>query len=308
MARDLEAELVEHPEDRGEILIEAADAWHLAGEHDRAVELLTEAAALGGEDGGHARVALAEVLFDLDRGAEAATQLDALRADPLPDPAPYYLAGELMAERGDFEQALTWFELAAGQLTEDDIADMATESEVFSPAAAILAGRLNARQELGLPVDELDESVLALDSDFDGFGDLDARIAEGEPPAEVRVLFWPRAEVAPAHARWPELVESADADAVLREHEVANQDMSVAGVARITMVPLTTAKLADFAARTGGDPLSDITRRACLDEIVDEGGLIDWPPARNEPCWCGSAAKYKKCCGRPDSAQAPPRE
>ncbi|MFB6784581.1 SEC-C metal-binding domain-containing protein [Streptomyces sp. NPDC056352] len=24
-----------------------------------------------------------------------------------------------------------------------------------------------------------------------------------------------------------------------------------------------------------------------------------WPPARNEPCWCDSGRKYKKCCGTP---------
>jgi len=22
-----------------------------------------------------------------------------------------------------------------------------------------------------------------------------------------------------------------------------------------------------------------------------------WPPGRNDPCWCGSGTKYKKCCG-----------
>jgi len=25
-------------------------------------------------------------------------------------------------------------------------------------------------------------------------------------------------------------------------------------------------------------------------------------PGRNEPCWCGSARKYKKCCGTPGFA------
>lgn len=170
VARELEAELDDHPEERGELLVEAGHAWHQAGEHDRAFELLTEAVALGGEDGGHARVALAEVLFDLDRGAEAATQLDALRAEPLAQPGPYYVAGELMVEREDYEQALTWFDLAAGRLTEDDLAELAADSDLFSPAAAVLAGRLNARQELALPVDQLDELVLALDAldDFDG--------------------------------------------------------------------------------------------------------------------------------------------
>ncbi|WP_232835980.1 SEC-C domain-containing protein [Actinocorallia populi] len=33
--------------------------------------------------------------------------------------------------------------------------------------------------------------------------------------------------------------------------------------------------------------------------ITPEGELVPWPPERNDPCWCGSGAKYKKCCGRP---------
>jgi tetratricopeptide (TPR) repeat protein len=28
------------------------------------------------------------------------------------------------------------------------------------------------------------------------------------------------------------------------------------------------------------------------------GELIAWPPERNQPCWCGSGQKYKRCCGR----------
>jgi len=27
------------------------------------------------------------------------------------------------------------------------------------------------------------------------------------------------------------------------------------------------------------------------------GELIDWPPERNQACWCGSGRKYKRCCG-----------
>ncbi|ROO82838.1 SEC-C motif-containing protein [Actinocorallia herbida] len=33
--------------------------------------------------------------------------------------------------------------------------------------------------------------------------------------------------------------------------------------------------------------------------FTPEGELIPWPPERNDACWCGSGAKYKKCCGRP---------
>jgi hypothetical protein len=34
------------------------------------------------------------------------------------------------------------------------------------------------------------------------------------------------------------------------------------------------------------------------DELPD-GRRVVWPPPRNNPCWCGSGAKYKKCCGGP---------
>jgi len=29
----------------------------------------------------------------------------------------------------------------------------------------------------------------------------------------------------------------------------------------------------------------------------DRSRVIAWPPGRNDPCWCGSRRKYKKCCG-----------
>jgi thioredoxin-like negative regulator of GroEL len=80
-ARQLESDLEEYPDERGEILLEAGDAWHRAGHSQRAIALLTEAVALGGEDGGNARVALADVLFDIGRDEEARAQLGALRSD-----------------------------------------------------------------------------------------------------------------------------------------------------------------------------------------------------------------------------------
>ncbi|MFE3459325.1 SEC-C metal-binding domain-containing protein [Nocardiopsis aegyptia] len=34
---------------------------------------------------------------------------------------------------------------------------------------------------------------------------------------------------------------------------------------------------------------------------MDDPRLVPWPPQRNETCWCGSARKYKKCCGSPSN-------
>ena len=37
-----------------------------------------------------------------------------------------------------------------------------------------------------------------------------------------------------------------------------------------------------------------------------DSGLIPWPPGRNEPCWCASGHKYKKCCAAPASVDTEP--
>ncbi|HYT10654.1 MAG TPA: SEC-C metal-binding domain-containing protein [Mycobacteriales bacterium] len=75
--------------------------------------------------------------------------------------------------------------------------------------------------------------------------------------------------------------------------------MSERGIGRISVVPGTAAGLAGFAERTGGDPLDSAVRQAYVDELVSQGSTVAWPPPRNSRCWCGSAAKYKRCCGSP---------
>ncbi|MFD2468120.1 SEC-C metal-binding domain-containing protein [Amycolatopsis silviterrae] len=293
-AAQLEAELEQYPEERGEILVEAAQAWRQAGDDDRAVALLTQAVALDGEEGGNARVELAEVLFDLGRTEQAQAQLEELRSQPLSTPVPYHLAAELMEYRGELPEAAAWFDLAAARLTKQELADRNAEFGFLTHASNIVTGRRRVRQALGLTPDELDESVQSAPQWAE-----DLVGASAQPPGEVRVLFWPRAEIPRAHEAWPHLVEHTEADAIMADREKANRELSETGVARILMVPLTTAKLQEFATRTGLDPAEEDTRLACLNEIFEEGGALSWPPARNEPCWCGSGAKYKKCCGRP---------
>ena len=76
--------------------------------------------------------------------------------------------------------------------------------------------------------------------------------------------------------------------------------MTADGDLRVVMVMITPDELADFAVRTGGDALDKGTRNALLIERFDAGDGHVWPPERNAPCWCGSGAKYKKCCGTPN--------
>ncbi|MEP6526285.1 MAG: SEC-C domain-containing protein [Nocardioidaceae bacterium] len=190
--------------------------------------------------------------------------------------------------------------MAVSLLSEHEMAHRHGEVGLFSFANVILAGRRRVREALGLPPDELDHSVPHPRSNPSiHANDLSQCLAHGAPsPDVVRVLFWPRDEIPGAHERWPKLVEHADTDAIVRERGMANRELSQGGVARITMVPLTASELKQFAARTGGDPVDATTRRACMEKIISEGGVISWPPPRNAPCWCGSGTKYKKCCGR----------
>jgi tetratricopeptide (TPR) repeat protein len=305
LGRELEAELEDYPDERREILSEAAEAWHRAGEHDRALELLGQAVALEGDEAGHARVDLADVLFDLGRIDEAREQLAALRRDRPSSAGPYHLAGELLEERGEYQEALVWFNMAYSRLSANEISERGPEWGLFCYAGQILTGRRRVREAIGIPPDELDDSVPEPESLLptpNAFADEErlrsdpAALGSSRP---VRVLFWPRGQIPAAHERWPELVEHTDTEVIYREREGANRELAETGYTRISMVPLSVAKLSEFAERTGRDPRDEATRHACMSEIAAAGEAISWPPGRNEPCWCGSGRKYKKCCGRP---------
>ena len=54
---------------------------------------------------------------------------------------------------------------------------------------------------------------------------------------------------------------------------------------------------AEFADREGNDPAESATRAAYGAHLGYLERTRPWPPGRNEPCWCGSGKKYKKCCG-----------
>jgi hypothetical protein len=286
-ATALEAMLDGTSGDRGELLVEAAEHWRLAGNDERAITLLDEAIAMGGADGGHARVVLVDVLFGQDRVTAAEEQLDMLRRGR-PAPGPCHMAAELMEERGDLQEALRWFNIAVSRLSDQQMA----ERGFLSFADNIIGGRRRIRGALGLPPDSLDESMQAHDRQAEDFI---RELTPPKSPAETQVLFWPRAEIPRARETWPGLIERDDVDAVVADREAANRKLAATGVKKIVMVPQIVARLLERA-----DPMGDETRRAYAAELVAEGRTISWPPERNSPCWCGSAVKYKRCCGRPN--------
>lgn len=68
---------------------------------------------------------------------------------------------------------------------------------------------------------------------------------------------------------------------------------------KIILIAACADAPADRAEREGGTVEDAQSRRAYLHEQTRSGNFAYWPPARNAPCWCGTGAKYKKCCGAP---------
>ena len=296
-ALDLEAEAREYPDDRGEILMEAAAAWRRAGDDARASALLEGLVADGGEDGCDARVELAAQLLDLDQPDDALARLAELARDPALHDGHCRWAAELLAEHGRPREALRWYDRLVARMAPDRL-DAVREADGWLALESIaLRGRREVRRELGLPPDETDEMVP--DPPEGGLNAMLERLAGLERrtphPPVYRVLIFQRAERAEAHRRWPD--DYDDDPGHYAEVERRRRAHAEAG-GRAVIVPGTVAELVAFAETHGGSPLDEEVRKRYCASIADARTLT-WPPARNAPCWCGTGVKYKKCCGRP---------
>lgn len=71
----------------------------------------------------------------------------------------------------------------------------------------------------------------------------------------------------------------------------------------LLIVPLRASELTRWVADNQADERDPAQLRAryAADLGRDLSRTIAWPPGRNEPCWCGSGRKYKKCCAAPGS-------
>lgn len=294
----LEAEAEAYPEERGEILLTAAAEWLRCGEVERATGLLAGLIDTGGEDGCWARAELAEHLFAEGRVADGYLQLSSLASDPALRDSHCGLVAELLAGRGDLDGALQWYDRFVARLTSEEIEQLRGPRGWLQFASVTLRGRRQVSRELGLPPDAMDEIVpVAPGVGPLNLDDLHEHLdAARTPPRQLRMLTFQRAERAEARRRWPEVYPETDQEyypaAERRWRELAER-----GVPTIRVVPVTVTGLVSFAEQTGGSPTDSAVKIRYLDTVADQEATA-WPPQRNAPCWCGSAVKYKKCCGR----------
>lgn len=304
-AVELEQEADRYPEERAEILQEAAGMWKHAGDTDRAEALLRQVLDLGGDESGFARFELVELC--LERGAEddAWAHLAALEKTESAGSGPAELVAELLDERGDHDAALRWFDRAVDRaavdrmLADSKFADVGTMMTLF--------GRQRCRRNRGLPPDELDRAADAAEdfrqelvANLDRLGS-DEAVPGRSPAPATDMLVWPRDEIARAAEKWPD-VFAADLTAYCGDVErqlrrLADQQHRKT----ITLLVGTAEGFEQHLRGTGGDAADESARQSYATHLRELGRTTSWPPERNQLCWCGSARKYKKCCGGPGS-------
>jgi len=302
-----------------ELLDEVAHAQARLGHHDDAIATVERAIAGGAEATPDPRADIAEFHLMAGRVDQATSLYRRLRFEDPEDVWLYNAAGMAHQDVGMHEQALAWLEqgldvaMAAedpervvGQLAElRRISLVALGQDPDDPVDALVDDFLArpgqpARQPgPGGALRDVDAGSRPVGHRADRYGqERDAQEAWGA--STVAFGWFLRGELDEAVRRWPALADVWEGDdeqsyaRALQGHLVT---FSRAGGTKPRIAPLTVEGLRSWARTAGQDPGSRSARANYAAIVSQRGDAMAWPPGRNEPCWCGSGTKYKRCCG-----------
>lgn len=272
-------ELSEHAREAGvgDLYDNLAEVAADEGDFGRAVRAQRRAIELGCELPVLARQMLGWYLLKDGQRRAGEVEFDALRRELGDDPELLIVLGNARSDAGHAAEALEAFDQALAGAKERDDDDAIRSARVE---------RRDCRSRLGLPFD--DDDRLARPAPL---------VAPSADQAAVAVGWFPRDQRAAALERWPELEgDLADGDAYCRSLDARLHELRRTTGRRPLVVPLRVDELTAHAERRGLDPAAGSTRADLAAELARRGKAIAWPPARNEPCWCDSGRKYKRCC------------
>jgi hypothetical protein len=256
------------------------DTLETSGRYDEAIAVLGELQEVTGEDQ-RWHVAWMHVLAG--RRGEADAIWAALEREHPGDPTAPFLAGSAHAEADEPAVAAELFARAL-ELALRGGADGETLRQIVGARSEALAAA-------GLEPEAIDESArLAL-----------ARAAAQGTDTPVATPYLGPEEFALAVEAWPGFAADWREDghaAYALELDRRMRALAPGAPRRPVVVPLTVATVREHSAASGLDEDAAEARARAAYEIAQEGGALAWPPGRNEPCWCGSGGKYKRCCGR----------
>lgn len=297
-----DADLARHLEQRGDAgapgtsgraawLSHAGEYWELAHQPARARGCYERAAQDGGPTWIDPRAQLLRVLFELGEESRTEALLDELRRDVRDGRARgpvHEFVGEALELNGRLDQALRWYQSGLTRSQGDD--------------DGCLNGRYRVRRALALPHDRYD--AVCEERRRDRLADLESEIQElsdvraGRRSATLTLLYWPAEQLDRLLARWPAMGEDYGADDTAHRTTVERHLRKLAAEgALVTVGRGSVEEYVEFAERTDRDPADSATRAGYAAHLGFLGSTVAWPPGRNEPCWCASGRKYKKCCG-----------
>ena len=247
----------------------AADLAEKCRDGEQALALSRRAveAARGTDEENWTRARHADLLLRFGHDDDGMRELGALRHLLTRDESAAVYVTEALTENGHLELAEEW--LTAALLTSVDAVERAEPGSSAEEAAqeieyALARKRRVVRRDLGLPPDEMDQEIDDIEDGSPG-----PRCCSGPRPRSTRCS--PRSPIGlrPSGSTWDE--HRMWIEQVLQEEG---------------SVPVEVATPELLRANLAGEDVAE----------VETGPFLEWPPGRNEPCWCGSRGKYKKCC------------
>jgi tetratricopeptide (TPR) repeat protein len=314
--------------ERAELLDELASEYETLGRIEDALAAADAAVAAGSRSAPDPRCRRAEILMRAGRVAEAEPIWAAVRVDTPDDVWLYNNAGLEYAAAGDDETSLRWLTdglrlaLDSGdpERLVDQLADLRraslealqqAEDDLQKEAAAFLDAERQAKAARRAAV--ATPTLGASPPPRPIPGTLPPR--SGQPTqarAEIAWAWLPADEYEKAVQAWPDMAEGViDAPTgrithaeYCRELQRRLSDAADSGLIRNKIAPLRVDAFSAWCAANDREPGSDVRAAYAADMArLRDPSLISWPPKRNEPCWCGSGRKYKKCCAAPGAAR-----
>jgi tetratricopeptide (TPR) repeat protein len=285
------------PSDAGYAIALAADVAEAAGDTSEAVALARRAVALADETDPeylYPHGLLARLLGAQGDREAADAMLERLRAALTTKDQAAHVLAEAAESMNAQQTALNWLTEALDVLAPDRD-DLPLPGRGFEIVAELLMARHDLREGMGLPHDADDELADRIDAAF-------AEAVEDLIDLTMSVLFFPQNELEGLYLLAPAMASLVGQS--WDEHRARVQLMltanSDAGISGQMVVAAAAEGYLRFAADEEMDPADPTTINEYADFLVDEEdeGVRPWPPGRNDPCWCGSGLKYKKCCLR----------
>lgn len=272
------------------------------GEYDESIATFERAIELGWDVIPDGRCEIARVLLEADRHDQADELWQELWAANPEEQWTLNAGGLSYHEAGRDEEAVRW--LGEGlrlALADDDplqIVDQMSD-----------ARRLSLRR-LGREPDAREHEVEAFRARKDVGATirveadraLGRRLGTPSPSTSLEATWLREEDDLEARRRWPMwaaglAVDEPFADRAARM-ELSLRKRRAEGDGPIVIVTLDFEHFVRWCEEGGYDPADRRSRGTYMQ--ADERQSVSeqrWPPGRNEPCWCGSERKYKRCCG-----------